>query len=348
MGEFLEYKDKYVFSSKKKYDKKIDTFLVSEQVRLLRSTCRKFDINIKSLESMNPNEKRRNLLLNVAKFCIDSKEIMTVFQKSKRLPDILVGQETGLKIDIIRKWREYLTFYIILFSDNKLFEIVKYLNIEASEIDQLTRVRVVDETDKGIFKGIAVGMSNKSIILLTRQGLLRKIKYSKEHILGDEVRGVYFEGNKFKVLKGLGVLAILALIVNTCFAFYNKDYATLVIKTTSEIKLDVNEFNKVTEATSPTQKGKTLISDISLENKSVDESLVNILEYIDKNEMVPENGVIDIIVTGEKVNFDSFSKTIDVVKKQSEDVDKKSREFSLLINNSGIEQEIRANVGVVK
>ena len=339
MENFEFQRDKYIFSNNKKHNKDINEDELLKEIKLLRRTYRKNGIKLHNISQVEINENRRNIILNIAMFVKDEPEILDTYRRHKKLPLIRIGEETGARIEFLRKYEDYLELYVILFSDKRYSQIVKYLNIKPRQSEDVKLLKVVGEQERqGLFKGITIGLHHKSIIILTRQGEVIKVRYIDNSILGEEIISKKFSGFSAYTPNIIGVSLILICIYCGLSFIYKLSDSKIVIRTTSEIKLDVNKFNRVVDANSPSEKGKELIENMKLENKKLDTAIHNILEYIDDNSMVPENGVINVAVTGDKINFQELTETNSLVKNQYNDKDKKERVFSLLINNSGQEE----------
>lgn len=345
MGDFEFKKDEFIFSKNKNQTKDINKNELVREVRLLGRMCKAYNVNFGLLERKNPTSERRDMLLNIAKFISKDEKIIKVFKKSKKLPLILIGEETGVKLEVLKKWGKYLEFYIILFMDNKYPQINNYLNIQFNEIERLSKIRIV-EKEEDTYEGIAITLLNKSIVLLTNQGLLVKVKYIEDCYIGEIIESKKTKEFKAHLIKVCGVLTVMSVIAVCFVLYYNREYTTVVVKTTSEIKVTVNEFNKVVNASSPTQKGKKLIEDEKLKHKSLDNAITSILEYADENAMVPEGGKINLIVTGERIDINTLENTIKNVSNQENDENKKEQEYKLLINNVGIQESIINGVEV--
>ncbi|MGL4739571.1 MAG: anti-sigma-I factor RsgI family protein [Sarcina sp.] len=345
MGGFSDYKDQCYFTSKRKYNRQVDPLLIKKEVKLLRKYIEKYNISLVGASRNIPSENIRNHLLNIARFVVSTDDILNKFKSTKVLPKVDIGVTTNLKLKLIEEYMDHLRLYIILFMDDEFKEIIKYLNIRFND-DTKSKAKlrtVVDNSNNnGVFKGIAIEISNmgKSIYILTRQGLLVNVKYTKCKI-GDDILSQKYKliSNTTKVI--FGTFITLGIIACVLLGIYNKEKHDIVIKTTSEISLEINSFSKVVYTASPTEKGKELLEKENIKHDSLDDALLKVLKYADKNGMIPDNSIINIAVTGDDFNLGQIPKTAKYVESQYSDNLKKGNYFRLVINNNGTQEIIR-------
>lgn len=338
MGGTEFKKNKFIFSKKKDYNKDIKEKELTREVKLLTKMCEAYGLKFSVLARKNPTSDRLDMLANAAKFIVEDEKLIAVFKKSKKLPILLIGERTHIKLEVLKTWQNYLSFYVIIFMDGKYPEINNYLNIQLNNNEQSNKIRIVE--NETIYTGIALKLSLKSTIILTSKGLLVRAEYVDNMALGKIVKSKKTREFKNLIYKVAGVIFIMS-VIGLCFTlYYNREYTNVVVKTTSEIRITLNEFNKVIDISSPTQKGKELIKSESLKHKSLDDTMTGILEYADDNAMIPEDGRINVIVTGQRLDLSTLENTIKNVSNQKADTNKKEREYRLLINNAGIEENI--------
>ena len=68
-------------------------------------------------------------------------------------------------------------------------------------------------------------------------------------------------------------------------------FRTIVVETTSPIRLEINGFNRVLNITSSTEKGSTLVEETNLLDQKLDRAIYKIIEYANENEMVKFTGI---------------------------------------------------------
>ena len=345
MGDFSEYRNRSFFSCKRKHNKEIDMKKVRAEALLLRNYINSYHISLVSLSRDIAPEGERNKLFNAAKFITNEKSLINYYKKNKVMPILKIGKATNIDLVKLKRYIDYLKLYTVLLMDNKFNEILKYLNLQTNNVN--LRILPVSNSDdkQAAYKGIGIDISKyaKSIFILTRQGIVADVEYSNAGGIGTEILA-----KKYKYIpiwiKFAGVIALLmflgGIILNRVFSISD---TKVVLKTSSEINLDVNSSGKVISVSSPTEKGKEMIASEEFEGNSLDTVLVEILEYADENDMIPADDIINMAITSEDFNLKSLSQTTNFVQGQySDDDDKESDFFKLVINNAGTEKVIKA------
>lgn len=268
------------------------------------------------------------------------KKIIEKIKKKKKIPIRDIAFETNLKEEFIKKYKNYILAYILLFLNNRFSEIVKYLRIEIRELDELSLVPVVDNSDGDLKRGIALHDNEGygQVIILTNQGEFLRIIDNSKWKMGNEAVGKKHQGIKRHLNKIIIAAVIGIIVIRVCSIFYNSVSSTILLKTTSEIKIEVNKLDKVVSVYSPTEKGKELVNNLELNNKSVDKVVSEILTYTEKNNMIPQNGTIRVAITGEPLDFEKLKELKETVANQ----ENKNGKYMLVFNNSGEEITLRA------
>ncbi|MGL5574590.1 MAG: hypothetical protein ACRDCW_03435, partial [Sarcina sp.] len=247
MGDFSEYRNKYMFSNKRKYYTNVDMEEVTREVKILRGYIKKYNVNLTALSRDIPEDEVRNTLFNIAKFLIHEEKIIKHFKEKKSLPKIHISGRTMTSISLIDRYIDYLKIYTILLMNDEFKEIVKYLNIQEKD-ESKKRFKDINSNHKqDVYKGISLQISRcaKSIFILTRQGIIADVKYPNGCKSGEEILSTRFRYIPTPIKFVLGILGVLAVIGVIILNIYNKPTAKIVINTTSEINLKVNSFNKV-------------------------------------------------------------------------------------------------------
>ena len=345
MGDFSEYRNKYMFSNKRKYYTNVDNEEIKREVKILRSYIKKYNINLTALSRDIPEDEARNTLLDIAYFIIDEEKLIKHFEEKKILPKTYISGRTMTSISLIDRYIDYLKLYTVLLMNNQFKEIVSYLNIQEKD-ESKKRFKDINSNHKQeVYKGISIQISRyaKSIFILTRQGIVADVKYIEGCNSGDEVLSTRFKYIPTKVRFTIGILAVLSFIGMILFSVYERSNTKIVINTTSEINLKINNFNKVIYANSPTDKGKQLINTEKLEHDSVDDALLGVLKYADSNDMIPESGIIRLFIGGKDFNIKLLPKFTEYVENQYIDETKKGKFFKVEINNNGVQKDINAD-----
>lgn len=345
MGVFSEYRNKYMFSNKRKYYTNVDMKEIAREVKILRGYIKKYNINLTSLSRDIAEDETRNTLLDIAYFLVNEEKIIKHFREKKSLPKTHISGRTMTKISLIDRYIDYLKLYTILLMEDEFKEIVKYLNIQEKD-ESKKRFKDINSNHKqDVYKGISLQISRgaKSIFILTRQGIVADVKYSQGCSSGEEILSTRFRYIPTPLKFVLGILGILAVIGLILLSIYKRPEAKIVINTTSEINLKINTFDKVVYANSSTEKGKNLIEVEGLEYESIDNALLDILKHADSNEMIPDTGIIRVSIVGEDFDLKSLPRSIEYIESQYIDETKKGEFFRVDINNDGVQKTINAD-----
>ena len=129
------------------------------------------------------------------------------------------------------------------------------------------------------------------------------------------------------------------------FYKYNNVVRTIVVETTSPIRLEINGFNRVLNITSSTEKGQLLVEETNLLDQKLDRAIYKIIEYANENEMVKFTG-ITVTVTGKELKYNSLPETEEYIYKKDLKVrfNNSGRSISL-INNGEMDLEIQKKLG---
>lgn len=327
MGEFN--KNKYIF---------LDTTSILEmgeeargiretQISLMIKELFLYKIFLKDLVSLTPNYRDRNIILNIAYYVITEVDIYEKIQKKRELPLNLIGKKTKVSRTFLELWHDYILAYIVILANPNYKTIQDYLRIQ--ENDGSTIIPLNSKEKDKDYRGIVIKVSKRSAIILTPSGEFIKIK-NNECLVGRE------EVSKEK--KGLKhyrahIAILLVMLIFIAIAIYNK-YVTVdkivMVQTTSTIKMNLNDFDRVIYLYSETSKGKEMLANLDLLDKDVDEVLKDIIEYANNNDMIPNNSIL-ITVNGNPLEYGKLSETGKYIVENN---------ISVLINNSGNEHKL--------
>ena len=327
--------DKYKFSSAPALSLIGDDVIEARarEAILLSKDLNKKGIVIKDLIIKTPSLKIRNKLLNIAKFILEDVELFDEFNQSDKLPIDKMVKQISVNRNLIEQWQDYIVTYIYILSNPEYKHINDYLRVEEN-IDLIDLKNNEEKSNEEVSyvladtnSGIAVARSSKSAIILTSQGEFKRVSLGEKCKLGEEVSGKEkksWKKHKFDLII-ISVL-FLSLIVTGVYKYVSPS-STLIIDTTSQMTIEVNAFERIISIKSPTEKGKQLIEDISILDTNIDEGLVELFTYVNKNGMVPEKYII-ITVVGDPITYKTIEKTETYLKEN--DIDYK-------INNKGFE-----------
>lgn len=198
-------------------------------------------------------------------------------------------------------------------------------NDTSSDFDNVVKIT------KGIEnKGMVLSLTKRSMYLLTSVGEFKKVKRDKESKVGREGFGTKKKSLKdFKIPIAIVIILIIAG-ASIFYHQYKKIDSTILVKTTSQVKLDVNPFGRVIYIYSSTDRGKEMLNEVGGLNENFDEVLRNVLKYSKDKGMVPE-GRIFISITGDPIKYGMLEKTGRYI------IDNK---IELVINNAGTEHKL--------
>ena len=111
---------------------------------------------------------------------------------------------------------------------------------------------------------------------------------------------------------------------------YNNVVRTIVVETTSPIRLEINGFNRVLNITSSTEKGQLLVEETNLLDQKLDRAIYKIIEYANENEMIKSSGIV-VTITGKALKHNSLDETADFIYK---------KDLKVRFNNSGSEHKL--------
>lgn len=304
--------DKYRFSSSPALTLVGDEIVETRgsEALLLSKDLNKQGILIKDLIVKSPTLKVRNQLLNICKYIIEDVDLYESFDIKNKVPVDEIIKMIPVQRSLLDQWNDYIIAYIYILSNPTYKHINDYIRIEENidiigleAIDEDYKKEVADDNT-----GIVLVSGSKSAIVLTSKGEFRRVTRGERSKLGEEISGKEkWNWRKHKFHMILLITLLISLMVIGIFK-YTDPARTLIIETTSEITMEVNDFGRVINIKSSTEKGKKLIEDISVLDSTLDDSLLKLFEYANKNNMIPEKGIL-ITVVGNPVTYGSLDKT---------------------------------------
>lgn len=335
MGDVSFNRSKYIFSNKGKR-KEINNKAIAKQAQFYIRELNLYKVNLRMLIDNLPAYNDRNLILNISYYIVDNEEILDKLLRKKEIPVGILTKNTKVEKKFIERWKNYIIAYTVLLYSNKFMGIFEYLNISFKELEVLSLVKNSNEEDY-IYKGLVIFQANKNAIILTTKGEFVRIKNSCDNKLGNILSGKEKKGLRHYKHIIIAILIIFIMIFGTLIYGYSKESSTIIIQSTSKIKLEINRFDKVIYTYSPTEKGKILLMELDLKHKDIGDSLEDIFKKIDENKMIPQDKKIEILVTGKRIDTMKFSKLDKYLDKINND-DNSKNNIKLIINNSGYEK----------
>ena len=325
------HNNKYRFSSIKPLILISDEIIESrnQQITTLASELLKYKVLIRDLVKDNVSYSTRNELLNIAMFLTSNIELYDDFINKEDIPVDALHILTRVDKKYIQKYREYIIAYILIFGNPNYKNLQDYIQIVENTDKDLGKDIVEYEESLGI-EGIVFENNKKNAIVMTSLGEFKKLKLKEPCFKGEEIKSIEKKGLKDYKLY-VSIISIFALIFVLSIIYkYNNIVSTVVVETTSTIKIEINGFNRVLNISSPTEKGKTLISETSVLDNNIDEAVYKIIEYASENEMVKSSGIV-VTITGKALKHNTLDKTADFIYK---------KDLKVRFNNAGSEHKL--------
>jgi len=284
--------------------------LREKQISILLKELFLFKVLLKDLVGHSPSYRDKTLILNIAYYIIEETEIFEKLFKKRELPFGKLGHETGASRAFLEIWQDYILAYVIILSNPNYRHIQDYLRVELK--DESTAIELYENKNMGTLKGLVLKVSGKSAIIMTSSGKFNKIKKTEQLRVGSEG-----EGKIKKTLANYKLHIAIATVIIMLVAFglykdYNKVKATVIITSTSQIKLELNRGNTIIYVNSAADKGKDMVSAVVPMNKNIDVALKECIEYARNNKMIPEKGIV-VTVTGEPLKYGVLKETAQYV-----------------------------------
>ncbi|MFT8352009.1 anti-sigma factor domain-containing protein [Clostridium saccharoperbutylacetonicum] len=323
-------KDRYVFAS-------VPSMMVlgdgsesnkSKQISLFLNELNTYNVLLKDLVNFPLRENERNISLNVAYYIISDEEILQRVIEKRDLPMGKLSKLTRLKPEYLEKLRDYILAYYIILNNPYYKSLQDSLRIKLKEDNKV--ISISNKNEK-IHKGLAIKLAGRAVYILTSKGEFFKIKTSDKVSVGEIAEGKekrFFRNYRIHISI---LLFVLILIGSGIIIQYRTTQSTIVIETSSNIKIHINKFNKVIYMYSPTEKGKELINNIDVENKDVDEAISKTFEYAVKNQMIDLSKKTLMTISGQPLKYGTLIKTNKVISENK---------VPIIINNSGNQQNL--------
>ncbi|GAA0078193.1 hypothetical protein UT300005_25710 [Clostridium sp. CTA-5] len=304
----------------------------NKQINLFLKEISLYKILIKDLVNYPPTEKQKNIILNISYYIVQDNEWGEIIERKKDLPISKLSKQLKIKEEFLKKWRDYILVYYTIFLNPEHKCIQDYFRIEETK----NAVKSINVRKKAnLYRGIAIKSFKRSSCILTSTGDFIKIKTNREIRVGEEA-----SGQEKRTLKHYRVhISIMAFILIFLglglYNYYSKVKSTVIINTTSTIKLEANFLDKVIYAYSPTDKGKKLIVETNLLNKNVDIAIKEILENAFENNMIPQQDKMFITISGKTLEYGTLKETSKFANENN---------ISILINNGGNQHKLSTNL----
>ncbi len=301
-----------------------------------------YDILLKDLINYPPKEKQRNIILNVSYYILEDENLRDSVERKRELPIRNICKKIDISEEFLRTWKEYILLYYIIFSNVNYKLIQEYLKIEEKS-NNITTLNNTKKTE--FFRGLVLKSLNNGAYILTSSGEIIKIKCDKNTKVGQEVSGQQKRTFRHYKIHFCILIFLIMIMGMSLYSHYCKPQSTIIVNTTSAIKLECNFLNKVIYSYSETEKGTKLIISTDVLHKNIDESIKEILDYAINNEMVPSDNKILITVNGETLKYGTLKETSKFLNEVNEKNKSENRsQLSVLINNGGNQHKLTTSL----
>ena len=318
------HNSKYRFSSIKPLILISDEIIESrsQQITTLASELLKYKILIRDLVKDNVSYSIRNELLNIAMFITSNIELYNDFVNKEDIPVDTLHILT--RVD-----KEYIIAYTLIFGNPNYKNLQDYIQIVENTEEDLGKDIIEYEEKIGV-SGVVLESNKKNAIVMTSLGEFKKLKIKEYYSNGEEIKAIEKKSLKDYKLY-ISIISVFTLIFILSVVYkYNNVVSTVVVETTSQIRLEINGFNRVLNISSSTEKGKLLIEETSVLDNNVDKAICKIIEYANENEMIKSSGIV-VTITGKALKHNSLDETADFIYK---------KDLKVRFNNSGSEHKL--------
>ena len=325
------HKNKYRFSSIKPLILISDEIIESrsQQITTLASELLKYKILIRDLVKDNVSYSIRNELLNIAMFITSNIELYNDFVNKEDIPVDTLHILTRVDKKYLQKYREYIIAYTLIFGNPNYKNLQDYIQIVENTEEDLGKDIIEYEEKIGV-SGVVLESNKKNAIVMTSLGEFKKLKIKEYYSNGEEIKAIEKKSLKDYKLY-ISIISVFTLIFILSVVYkYNNVVSTVVVETTSQIRLEINGFNRVLNISSSTEKGKLLIEETSVLDNNVDKAICKIIEYANENEMIKSSGIV-VTITGKALKHNSLDETADFIYK---------KDLKVRFNNSGSEHKL--------
>lgn len=297
--------------------------LREEQLNNFCNELFEFKVIVNDLTTNIPNEKERNLLLNISYYIAQDNELLDYFKEKESLKLNTISKRTRVSVRFLEKWKDYLITYVLIMENTNYKYIQDYLKVVENDGED---EKEFSKEDSKFHRGIVINRGRHSCIILTCTGEFYRVFNKENAQLGEEI----IEGKENNIAKKIkmvfGVLLLIITIIGIgLYTMYTSSVSTVIIKNPYSIKFEVNRFNLVHYAYSASDTGKKIINELEPLDKDIDLVIRETIKYSKENELINNNEVI-ITVNGKALEYGKLSKTGEYIVENN---------IKTLINNVG-------------
>lgn len=324
MEEFK--KDRYIFSNKPGF---IDVGQKSKKAREQQITnfnkeLFEYEVLLKDLAIDKPNQKEKNLILNVAYYVAMDYDIVFSFKEKKALNIGLISKKTRISRKFLERWKDYLITYILIMESTNYKYIQDYLRVLINEdVDEEISSDLINKKEH---RGIVMECGRKSCIILTSSGEFFNVSNIEGFELGDEIMSGKERKLGKRIKTAFSVILLITIFVSIyMYNQYNKVISTIIIEVPYSIKFEINKYNSVIYSHSPSNIGTKILKEINPLDKNIDFVLKESIKKANEHEIIPTEGVV-ITVNGKALDYGVLENTGDYIVENN---------VKTLINNNG-------------
>ncbi len=329
MEEFR--KDRYIFSNKPGV---IDVSEKSKKAREqqiidFNKELFEYEVLLKDLALDRPNEKEKNIILNVAYYIAKDYDIVFSFKEKKALNIGIISRKTRISRKFLERWKHYLITYILIMESTNYKYIQDYLRVLINEnIDE-------EIPKKKECRGIVIERLRKNCIILSSSGEFFYVSNKEDFELGDEIISGKERtlGKKLKTIFS-AILLIVIFVSIYMYNQYNKVVSTVIIEVPYSIKYEINKYDSVIYFHSPSNTGEKILKEINPLDKNIDFVLKESIKYAKEQKIIPSEGIV-VTVNGKALNYGILEETGNYIVENN---------IKTLINNNGAKHYLYESV----
>lgn len=287
----------YDASKQSKYEKALSLFVKELYI---------YNVSLKNLAKETPRPIIKNELLNIAAICLEEEVIAKSMKLKRSIPIKHLSSFTGKSQKFFEKWQYYILAYFILLSNENYSSIISYLNIQetANSLDR----KNTDNTSNTIsgqtssasreLTGIVLKCRKKTCYILTAYGDFQAISTTESKTIGELCTGKKTkEHNLYNTPLKAAILAFIFVLVVGFYSYIHTE-RIIIIKSSFNIKLEVNRWNRIIDITGLNVNGADIEHSVKLFNRPLDSALTSILNEGINQKYISENSSVNIYISG--------------------------------------------------
>lgn len=165
-------------------------------------------------------------------------------------------------------------------------------------------------------KGIVFDKNNNNLIVLTKEGQMKKIKSKSKNVnVGEEVDIPIININR-KLYSSIAAAIVFCIFSLTLYMIYYTPFGYVFVDINPSIKIVYNRFDKVIDTVPLNEDGENILSKVNLEKQKIDIAVESIVTQAKHQSYLKENKENYVLVT-----VSEFDKNHNVQKTLTEKID---------------------------